>query len=220
MLLTTRRSAMALSVFLLLDIGGVAQGEKAGHAPVEPAAPLPPLLAEWMTAEKAGGNIHVTFQQSRSMPTLKAPVSSSGEFWRMSDGRFRWQLGQPATLILIHDGKTVRMLEEGTQEWKLLDPKDRRVSMWLSFLGGQDMSAEKMAKGFNAKVASATPERVAFVLQPKSVLVRKHLRQIELHINHKTKHLLQLRLVQGDDSSVTMDFDRPSSATDTPDLFK
>ena len=36
----------------------------------------------------------------------------------------------------------------------------------------------------------------------------------------KTKHLLQLRLVQGDDSSVTMDFDRPSSATDTPDLFK
>jgi len=58
------------------------------------------------------------------------------------------------------------------------------------------------------------------VLQPKSLLVRKHLRQIELHIHPRTKHLLQLRLVQGDDSSVTMDFDRPSSATDTPDLFK
>lgn len=211
---------MALSVFLLLDMGSVAQGEKAGQVRVEPAAPLPPLLAEWMTAEKAAGNIHVTFQQSRITPTLKAPVTSSGEFWRMTDGRFRWQLGQPATLILIHDGKTVRMLEDGSQEWKVLDPKDHRVSMWLSFLGGQDMSAEKMAKSFNATVASATAERVAFVLQPKSVLVRKHLRQIELHIHPKTKHLLQLHLIQGDDSSVTMDFDRPRSATDTPNLFK
>lgn len=212
MLLTPRRSAMVLSVSLIMSLASLAHSE--------PAASLPPLLAEWMSAEKSAGDIWVSFQQSRSLPTLKVPVTARGVFWRMKDGRFRWQLGQPPVLILVSDGKTVRLREEASQEWQQLDPKDRRVSLWFNFLSGQDMSAEALAKSFTTTIASATSERVAFVLQPKSVFMRKHLHQMELHIHPQTKHLLQLHLVQGDDSSVTLVFDRPRAATETPDLFK
>jgi len=74
----------------------------------------------------------------------------------------RWQIGQPASMILINDGSTVRLKEEGVAEWKTMDPKDRRVGMWLSFLGGQELSSDALARTFQASVASDTPARVAF----------------------------------------------------------
>lgn len=211
---------IVVMVAAALGVTGVAGADKPGSARVEPMTELPPLLVQWMQAEKSAGNIHVTFTQSRSTPTLKAPLLAAGEFWRMADGRFRWQIGQPASMILINDGSTVRLKEEGVAEWKTMDPKDRRVGMWLSFLGGQELSSDALARTFQASVASDTPARVAFVLKPRSLVMRKHLRQLELHIDPRTKHLLQMRLVQADESSLTMEFDSPRSAADTPDLFK
>lgn len=215
--------SQSIMMGLLLVASGVIHAvgaEKPGSTRVEPMTELPPLLVQWMQAEKSAGSIHVTFRQSRSTPTLKAPLLAAGEFWRMADGRFRWQLGQPASMILINDGSTVRLKEEGADEWKTMDPKDRRVGMWLNFLGGQELSSEALARTFQASVASDTAERVAFVLKPRSLVMRKHLRQLELHIDPRTKHLLQMRLVQADESSLTMDFDSPRSAADTSDLFK
>lgn len=199
-------SLLRLSLLLLtLGVTGLhAQAQK----------PLPPLLLKWAEAQKTMPDMVVAFRQTRVTPALKAPVTTSGKFWRFQDGAFRWELGQPASTVLVRQGKEFRV-REGAGEWQLLDEKDARYRMWSRFLSGQEASPEELQQHFLVDTVDQNENVTAVSLRPKAPFVRRHLKQLDLQISPKTFRLLQLRVLQGDGASLTMAFSDPQTVSGT-----
>jgi hypothetical protein len=151
----------------------------------------------------------VTFVQTRSIPALKQPVSARGCFWRFQDGSFRWELGSPPETVLVNDLREFRVREGTDGAWKALEEQDARYRMWARFLSGREASPEDLARHFIVKESVDSPGVTTITLRPKAPMVRRHLRQLDLQIGQENLRLLQLRIIQGDGSTLLMRFDEP-----------
>jgi hypothetical protein len=179
----------------------------------KPYSPLPAIMVEWAEAQKTMPDMEVGFQQTRTIPTLKQPVSARGQFWRFQDGAFRWELGEPAATVLVHDMKEFRVREAADSPWQVLEEDDPRYRMWARFLSGREASPEDLTRHFIVKVAEDSPGVATVTLRPKAPFVKRYLKQLDLQISHSTKRLLQLRVLQGDGSTMLMQFDEPQPVT-------
>lgn len=195
----------AFLVFVLLILSRAAVFSQAATLP-KPDEPLPAILKDWSEVQKKIGDIQVPFRQTRTIKALKEPVTSEGRFWRFADGSFRWEIGQPPAPILVHDLEEFRVQESAGGPWKVLDEKDGRYRMWAQFLSGHDGGPGEMTRNFTVKITGSTPQLVTVTLVPKPLVVRRYLRQIDLQIEPDSKRLSQLRVIQGDDSTVLMQF--------------
>ena len=165
--------------------------------------------------------MRVAFKQTRTTPALKEAVASSGQFWRMADGRFRWELGNPATMILIFDQETVRLKEDTTAPWQTLKPDDSRVRMWMKFLSGREMDAASLTQNFTLKVTQQEKTFVTVAMIPRPLLIKKYLKQLDMQIEPGGKRLLGFRIVQGDGSTLLMNFGPPEKpGADVEKLFR
>lgn len=179
----------------------------------KPDAPLPPILREWAEAQKSVGDISVAFQQTRTLPALKKPVTASGRFWRFTDGAFRWEISEPAGTVLVHDATEFRVKESPTAAWQVLEADDSRYRMWARFLSGREAAPEDLTRHFLVGVAEGSPGVATVTLRPKAPFIRRHLKQLDLQISTSTKRLLQLRVLQGDGATTLMSFGEPRAAS-------
>jgi outer membrane lipoprotein-sorting protein len=185
------------------------------------ASSIPPVFRDWIAAQKEAGSMRVAFKQMRTTPALKEAVASSGQFWRMADGRFRWELGNPATMILIFDQETVRLKEDTTVPWQTLKPDDSRVRMWMKFLSGREMDAESLTQNFTLKVTQQEKTYVTIAMIPRPLLIKKYLKQLDMQIEPGGKRLLGFRIVQSDGSTLLMNFGPPEKlGSDVDWLFQ
>ncbi len=175
----------------------------------------PPLVQQWIDAQQHMGDIKVDFKLTRTLPTLKEPIVNEGRFWRLADGRFRWELGTPPSLVLLYNNDDLRVWDSASQSWQLLSASDRRMRMWMTFLNGKELSAGTMTRDFLATVTGQTQDIVTIALQPKGFMAKKHLKQVDLQIDPASKHLRQLRIIQSDDATVLMSFGRPQQVPDS-----
>lgn len=183
--------------------------------------PIPPVMQAWMAAQKDIGSIKVAFQQTRTTPALKEPVTASGRFWRMADGRFRLELGQPAATILVFDKETVRLKESAETPWQTLKPDDSRVRMWMKFLSGREMDAGSLTNNFTLRITQQEKSFVTVAMIPRPLLIKKYLRQLDMQIEPGGRRLLGFRVVQGDGSTLLLNFGPPEKvAGDLTPLFQ
>lgn len=178
-------------------------------------------MREWMAAQKDIGSIKVAFHQTRTTPALKEPVTATGRFWRMADGRFRLEMGSPATTILIFDNETVRLKENAEAPWQTLKPDDSRVRVWMKFLSGREMDSESLTNNFTLKVTQQEKSFITVAMIPRPLLIKKYLRQLDMQIEPGGRRLLGFRVVQGDGSTLLLNFGPPEKLNgDLKSLFQ
>ena len=175
----------------------------------KPDPELPAIMKAWAEAQKAVGDMEVAFEQTRTIPALKKPVTAPGKFWRFTDGAFRREMGSPAATILVHDLKEFRVRESAEAPWQVLQEDDARYRMWARFLSGREASPKEISRHFVVKEAVDSPGITTVTLQPKAPFIRRYLNQLDLQISQSSKLLVQLRVIQGDGSVVLMRFSQP-----------
>lgn len=180
---------------------------------------LPPVFEKWTADQKNVGDIQVTFQQTRSTPVLKEPAKSEGRFWKMQDGRFRWELGSPPTTTLLFNGEKAFLKDGKDAAWQTLDPDDRRARAWIRFLDGREMDAASLTENFTVKVTQQEAKFATITLVPKPLLVKKYLKQIDLQIEPGGKRLYLIRIIQGEGSTLTMTLGEPKPTKASQELF-
>lgn len=182
---------------------------------------IPPVMREWMAVQKDIGSIKVAFKQTRTTPALKEPVTATGRFWRMADGRFRLEMGAPATTILIFDNESVRLKESAEAPWQTLKPDDSRVRIWMKFLSGREMDTESLTNNFTLKVTQQEKSFITVAMIPRPLLIKKYLRQLDMQIEPGGRRLLGFRVVQGDGSTLLLNFGPPEKLNgDLTSLFQ
>jgi outer membrane lipoprotein-sorting protein len=201
-------SSMRLSFFFLLSFFIL---------PLQ--AQVPAELERWVDAQKKLPAMQVAFQLTRALPTLKQPVQSKGKLYRAVDGRFRMEMGEPANTIMLFDGDKMHAWESGKGKWETLSPRSGGMRLWGMFLNGNELSAAEMLKTFQPTVQPQADSVTTLSLVPKSGLMRKHLKQVDLQVQQPSQHLLQLRVLQSDDASVCLAFAPPKELS-TEELSK
>lgn len=185
------------------------------------AEDLPPVFAKWIADQKSmPRDVHVTFVQERSSPVLKQPVKTEGRFWKMRDGRFRWELGSPATTIVIFDREKVFLKESKDAAWETLKPDDRRAPPWMRIMSGRNDDPKALTETFSVRVSEEGAGYATITLVPRPLLLKKHLRQIDMQIEPGGRRMFLLRIVQGDNSMLSMTFSPPKDVGDVAGLFK
>ncbi|WP_395734671.1 outer membrane lipoprotein carrier protein LolA [Prosthecobacter sp.] len=203
-------SVLAAALWLTLPV----------QAAPDPAL-IPPVMREWMAMQKSIGSIKVAFQQTHTTPALKEPATANGRFWRMADGRFRLELGSPAATILVFDKETVRLKESADAPWQTLKPDDSRVRMWMKFLSGREMDPESLTNNFTLKVTQQEKGYTTVAMIPRPLLIKKYLRQLDMQIEPGGRQLLGFRVVQGDGSTLLLNFGPPEKLVgDLAPLFQ
>jgi len=93
--------------------------------------------------------------------------------------------------------------------------------MWMKFLSGREMDAESLTKNFTLKVTQQEKSYVTIAMIPRPLLIKKYLKQLDMQIEPGGKRLLGFRIVQGDGSTLLMNFDPPEKlGSDVDWLFQ
>jgi outer membrane lipoprotein-sorting protein len=67
------------------------------------AAPMEPMdaLGRWLDAQSGIVSVEATFVQTRELPALRMPLRSEGRVWLAKGGLFRWEVGNPASVVVL-----------------------------------------------------------------------------------------------------------------------
>lgn len=72
----------------------------AGPAMAQAGPDLAPVKA-WIAKQAGIKSLIVDIRQERYLRTVKKPLESSGRFWFVQGGAFRWQAGDPPKLVAV-----------------------------------------------------------------------------------------------------------------------
>ena len=177
------------------------------------AAQVPEAFAQWVDAQKKQGDFLVPFRMLRAMPTLKEPAQTAGRLFRLKDGRFRMEVGQPATSQLLFDGQSIHAWEGSKDKWHTVPPTHSAVRMWTLFLHPEQLQIGSLAKEFVSSALSQPNDVNTITLAPRTNALRRRITQIDLQVQVSSQRLLLLRVTGADQSVVTLSFDPSRSIT-------
>jgi len=69
------------------------------------------ILREWISKQAAIRSLRADFIQTRRLPALRIPLKKSGTVWFGTEGRFRWQVGDPAELLVLKSPNDFLVIE-------------------------------------------------------------------------------------------------------------
>ena len=168
-------------------------------------------LEQWLQAKKKLGDVQVTLQMTRTLPTLKEPTVRVGQLFHLQDGRFRMELGSPVTTTLLFDGTQLHLLEASAKKWRSMASTSPSAKMWLMMLQPEQLTAERLTEDFTTTLTLQAGDASTITFLPKSSSLRKRLTQMDVQLQKPGPRLTQLRMIQGDNSSTVLAFEPPQS---------
>ena len=69
------------------------------------------ILSDWIAKQAAIRSLRADFIQTRRLPALRIPLKKSGTVWFGTEGRFRWQVGDPAEFLVLKSPNDFLVIE-------------------------------------------------------------------------------------------------------------
>jgi len=167
-------------------------------------------IRKWMTTQKSLHSTAADFVQTRALQTLRSPIAVPGKIWFAEPGSFRWEMGDPAKLIVLSSGDGVYIIHP--QKKKAEHVPAGTVSkqagmegmgmMKFPFTGGMDAFLQQ----FDVLDISTEGTRCHLKVLPKNAQARKFLSAIVFDFDTATGALLLLEFTTREGSSMRNEF--------------
>lgn len=128
------------------------------------AAAARPLVSDWLSRSRDFKALEIDFTQERQLKALRRPLSRQGKLWITQSGQLRWQIGEPAALLLVRAGKDAPLywIDLKKQTWKELNADEDQTqgnAQALQFMTqSQTATLEAFETAFTLKGALSLPE--------------------------------------------------------------
>lgn len=174
--------------------------------PTPDLAPLQALIAR----QKDLHSVSADFIQSRSLRTLRSPLTSKGRLWFQSPDHFRWEQGDPPKTIVLGtpDGLTVIQPEKKQAVTKPLSPSaafSAAGSFGLMHLPGNG-NLEEFQKHVQVLALKTSGSTAHLEMLPRDGAAAQGLDSIRLDFNTVTGAWISLEIVTRDGSSIRSEF--------------
>ena len=174
-----------------------------------PEVDLAPLR-QWIAKQKEVRTVSADFVQTRSLHTLRSPLTSSGRLWLMAPDWFRWELGDPPKTIIIGTPKGVTVIQPGK---KLATRKPVTGPGALADSGAFEMmrlpgggSFEEFQRQVKVLAFEASGSKCHLEMLPHDAGSTRGLSAIKLDFDRATGHWLSLEIVTREGSSIRNEF--------------
>lgn len=167
-----------------------------------------PLVIDWLSRSRDFQSLEIDFTQERQLKALRRPLSRQGKLWLTQSGQLRWQIDEPAALLLVRNGKDAPLywIDLKKQTWKELNTPDDSTqgnTQALQFMmQSQTASIETFESAFTLKAAQSLPEnpghwRIELDLKDRRAALA--VKDVYFHIEPATGalHLMEFQLRDG-----------------------
>jgi hypothetical protein len=194
-----------------------------------------PLVIEWLSRSRDFQSLEIDFSQERQLKALRRPLSRQGKLWLTQTGQLRWQIDDPASLLLVRADKDAPLywIDVKKQTWKELNTEDDQTqgnAQAMQFMmQSQTATIEAFETAFTLKNARSLPEnpghwRIELDLKDRRASLA--VKDVFFHIEPATGalHLMEFQLRDGSllRTRVTRALKNPTlpKSLFTPDLPK
>jgi outer membrane lipoprotein-sorting protein len=161
------------------------------------------LLDRWFAAQTNVQTWSADLTQTRSLKVLAQPLVSTGRVWVAMPDRFRWELGQPAQTIALHQPDQLFIIYPRLKRAEKYPLNDTQPGPWKDALALLEASFPRNRAGLESRFrvlsVAHTNSTVQVTLQPKSDFARRFMKEIQVtfHTNDGSPAATELRFSDG-----------------------
>ncbi len=167
-------------------------------------------IRKWMSTQKNLHSVSADFVQTRALATLRSPIAVPGKIWFAEPGSFRWEMGDPAKLVVVSGGEGVTVVHPLKQKAERISPDaiNKQAGMQgmgmmkFPFTGGM----KEFLDQFDLLDISTEGDRCHLQVLPKNAQARKFLSSITFDFDTATGALYMLEFTTREGSSMRNEF--------------
>ena len=181
------------------------------------------IVTAWLTAQSKVVTWQAEFQQTRRLPTLTQPLTTTGRVWFRAPNEFRWELGTPARNIAVRHGDVVTMISPRLKLAEIYPVDKGRTGPWSDGLAMMEAGFPKSRAELDSRFIVNRVESMAVghrvILKPRSESARKLLREVRLEFVLEPAKLLATEFEFADGTVMRNDYRNQQSNMDMSDAL-
>jgi chaperone LolA len=155
----------------------------------------------WLRKQEGIRSIQATFTQTRTLPSLRKPISTTGQLTMQKPNRFRWELGSPASSMALSDGTMTYLIDVEKKRARKIavdDPASKPFSLMAS---KAFENKDSFHNTFHIKQLTQQDDLFLYDLVVRDAATAKHLRGVILSIS-RAGEIKAIEMVLSDQSRI------------------
>jgi outer membrane lipoprotein-sorting protein len=167
------------------------------------AADTNAFFSAWLTAQSELKTWSADFTQTRTLKTLKQPLTSTGRLIFQAPNNFRWELGNPATTMAIRNSNEMVVVYPKLKRAEKYPLSGAGNEPWRDALALMDAgfpsSRAELESRFKLNSLSVSNDVAIVTMEPRSSMARRFMNEVQLRIrtNDFSMAANQLRFADG-----------------------
>ena len=179
------------------------------------------ILREWIAKQAAIRSLRADFIQTRRLPALRIPLKKSGTVWFGTEGRFRWQVGDPAELLVVKSPNDFLVIEPKKSIARRLSASSAASRVFEKLPMPFAVSLDEFQRRFEVVSLENNAGQIDLLLRPKDPRLAEGMKSLRIRFDSSTGTVSLFEMVFRDGSEVSTEFtlieQNPKLA---PDLFQ
>jgi len=166
------------------------------------------ILREWISKQSAIRSLRADFIQTRRLPALRIPLKKSGTVWFGTEGRFRWQVGDPAELLVLKSPNDFLVIEPKKSLARRFTASSAAARAMQELPMPIAISLDEFQRRFEVVSLKDDDGRMDLHLIPKDPRLAEGLKSLRILFEPATGAVVLFEMTFRDGSEVSTEFTR------------
>ncbi len=164
------------------------------------------VLRYWIARQADIRSLRADFIQTRRLPGLRIPLKKSGTVWFGADGRFRWQVGDPAELLVVKSPNDFLVIEPKKSLARRLSASSAASRVFQELPVPFAVSFDDFQRRFEVLSFESTASGVELLLRPKDPRLADGMKSLRILFDPTSGAVSLFEMVFRDGSEVSTEF--------------
>jgi outer membrane lipoprotein-sorting protein len=164
------------------------------------------VLRKWISKQSAIRSLRADFIQTRRLPALRIPLKKSGTVWFGTEGRFRWQVGDPAEMIVLKSPTDFLVIEPKKSLARRLNAASAAARAMQELPMPIAISLAEFQRRFEVVSLKAEGEKMDLCVVPKDPRLAEGLKSLRILFEPATGAVALFEMTFRDGSEVSTEF--------------
>jgi outer membrane lipoprotein-sorting protein len=166
------------------------------------------ILSDWISKQAAIRSLRADFIQTRRLPALRIPLRKSGTVWFGTEGRFRWQVGDPAELLVLKSPNDFLVIEPKKSFARRFTASSAAARAMQELPMPIAISLDEFQRRFEVVSLKDDGARIDLRLTPKDPRLAEGLKSLRLLFDPVSGAVALFEMTFRDGSEVSTEFTR------------
>jgi outer membrane lipoprotein-sorting protein len=166
------------------------------------------ILRDWISKQAAIRSLRADFIQTRRLPALRIPLKKSGTVWFGTEGRFRWQVGDPAELLVLKSPNDFLVIEPKKSLARRFSASSAAARAMQELPMPIAISLDEFQRRFEAVSLKEDGARMDLRLTPKDPRLAQGLKSLRILFDPVSGAVALFEMTFRDGSEVSTEFTR------------